>query len=92
MTPFLEVHNLHIVVIQETKTDISISALELFSEASPYSVCRKDRNIYGGRVMLLVHKDIQYMPLIELSNNSESVWVKVFANETSHGIANLGVQ
>ena len=37
--------------------------------------------------MLLVHKDISYMPITELENNSESVWVKVFANKTSHYVA-----
>ena len=37
--------------------------------------------------MLLVHKDIQNIPIIELENNSESVWVKVFANKTSHYVA-----
>ena len=28
-------------------------------------------------MMLLVHKDISHMPIMELENNSESVWVKV---------------
>ena len=27
------------------------------------------------------------MPIIELENDSESIWVKVFANETSHFVA-----
>ena len=27
------------------------------------------------------------MPITELENNSESVWVKVFANKTSHYVA-----
>ena len=34
--------------------------------------------------MLLIHKDISHMPIAGLENNSESVWVKVFANKTSH--------
>ena len=34
--------------------------------------------------MMLVHKDISYMPITELENDSESIWVKVFANKTSH--------
>ena len=38
-------------------------------------------------MMLLVHKDISHMPITELENNSESVWVKVFANKTSHYVA-----
>ena len=46
-----------------------------------------DRNIHGGGVMLLVHKDISHMPITELENDSESIWVKVFANKTSHFVA-----
>ena len=38
-------------------------------------------------VCCLVHKDISHMPITEQENNSESVWVKVFANKTSHYVA-----
>ena len=75
------------VAIQETKIDSSIATSELFPETCPYSVYRKDRNIHGGGVMLLVHKDISHMPITELENDSESIWVKVFANKTSHFVA-----
>ena len=51
------------------------------------NVYRKDRNLHGGGVMLLVHKDISHIPIMELENNSESVWVKVFANKTSYYVA-----
>ena len=78
---FLEVHNPHIVAIQETKIDSSIASSELFPETCPYSIYRKDRNFHGGGVMLLMHKDIPHMPLSELENDSESVWVKIFANK-----------
>ena len=37
--------------------------------------------------MLLVHKDILHMPSTELENDLESIWVKVFANKTSHFVA-----
>ena len=37
--------------------------------------------------MLLVYKDISHMPITELENDSESIWVKVFANKTSHFVA-----
>ena len=65
----------------------SISASELFSETCPYNVYRKDINSKGGSVMLLIHKDISHMPISELENDTESVWVKVFANKTSHFVA-----
>ena len=60
---------------------------ELFPESCPYNVYRKDRTLDGGGVMLLIHKDISHMPITELENDSESVWVKVFANKTSHFVA-----
>ena len=80
-------HQPHVVAIQETKIDSSVATSELFPETCPYSVYRKDRNIHGGGVMWLVHKDISHMPITELENDSESIWVKVFANKTSHFVA-----
>ena len=84
---FLDFHQPHVVAIQETKIDSSIATSELFLETCPYSVYRKDRNIHGGGVMLLVHKDISHMHITELEKDSESIWVKVFANKTSHFVA-----
>ena len=81
---FLDFHHPQIVAIQESKIDSFISTSELFQETCPYSVYRKDRNDSGGGVMLLIHKDIPHMPITELENDSESVWVKVLANKTSH--------
>ena len=75
------------MAIQETKIDSSMATSELFPESCPYNIYRKDRNLHGGGVMLLVHKDISHMPITELENNSESVWVKVLANKTSHYVA-----
>ena len=84
---YLDFHQPQIVAIQETKIDSSISTSELFPETCPYNVYRKDRNSKGGGVMLLIHKDISHMPITELENDSESVWVKVFTNKTSHFVA-----
>ena len=75
------------MAIQETRIDSSISTSELFPESCPYNVYRKDRTLDGGGVMLLIHKDISHMPITELENDSESVWVKVFANKISHFVA-----
>ena len=60
------------MAIQETKIDSSIATSELFPETCQY-VFRKDRNLRGGGVMHLIHKDIPHMPLSELENDSESV-------------------
>ena len=84
---YLDFHQPQIVAIQETKIDSSISTSELFPETCPYNVYRKDRNYKGGGVMLLIHKDISHMPITDLENDSESVWVKVFTNKTSHFVA-----
>ena len=80
-------HQSQILAIQETKIDNSILTSELFPESFPYSVYRKDRTLNGGGVMLLVHKDIPHMPLTELDNDSESVWVKLFVNKKIHFVA-----
>ena len=84
---FLDFHQPHVVAIQETKIDSSVATSELLPETCPYSVYRKGRNIHGGGVMLLVHRDISHMPIAELENDSESIWMKVFANKTSHFVA-----
>ena len=75
------------MAIQETKIDETISSVELFPASCPYNVYRKDRNLHGGGVMLLINKELPHMSLKELENDSESVWVKIFANGTSHYIA-----
>ena len=36
---------------------------------------------------MLVHKDNSHMPITEMENESQSIWVKVFANKTSHFVA-----
>ena len=84
---FIDFHQPQILAIQETKIDNSILTSELFPESFPYSVSRKDRTLNGGGVMLLVHKDIPHMPLTELDNDSESVWVKLFVNKKTHFVA-----
>ena len=84
---YLDFHQPQTVAIQETKIDSSISTSDLFPEFCPYNVYRKDRNSKGGGVMLLILKDISHMPITELENDSESVWVKVFTNKTSHFVA-----
>ena len=81
---FLDFNQPHVVAIQETKIDSSIATSELFPETCPYSVYRKDRNIHGGGVMLLVHKDISHMPITELEkrlgiNMGESVCKQNFS-------------
>ena len=81
---FIDFHQSKILAIQETKIDNSILTSELFPESFPYSVYRKDRTLNGGGVMLLVHKDIPHMPLTELDNDSESVWVKLFVNQNQN--------
>ena len=52
-----------------------------------YSVYSKERNTHGGGVKLLIHRDSSHMPIMDLENNSESVWVEIFANKFSHYVA-----
>ena len=61
-----------------------LSDKNLCSSKCQYNVFRKDRNHHGGGVMLLIHKDVPHMPFSELENDSELVWAKILANQTSH--------
>ena len=82
---FIDLYEPQIVAIQAI--DSSISSSELFPETVLYSVYRKDRTSDDGGFMLLIHTKIPHMPITELKNKSESVWVKVFANKTAHSVA-----
>ena len=87
LVTFLDFYKPDVVAVQETKIDETISSVELFPASCPYNVHRKDRNLHGGGVMLLINKELSHMPLKELENDSESIWVKIFANAASHYIA-----
>ena len=84
---FLDFHQPHVVTIQETKIDSSIATSELFPEICPYSVYRKDRNIHGGGVMLLVLKDISHMP-IRTGKRLGIFLGENVCKQTSHFVAN----
>ena len=71
---FLDFHQPHILAIQETKIDSSIATSELFPESCPYNAYTKRQKPSWWRCS-------------EFENNSELVWVKVFANKTSHYVA-----
>ena len=38
-------------------------------------------------MLLDIHRDVSHLPVKELDNNSESVWIKVFTNKFSHYLA-----
>ena len=59
----------------------SLATSEVFKETCPYSFYRKDRNLRGGGVMLLVHKITEQMAVIEFDNITDSVWAKMFVNQ-----------
>ena len=44
---FLEVHQPHVVAMQEAKINSLIVTSELFPETCQYNVFRKDRNLHG---------------------------------------------
>ena len=71
-----DAHQPHVVAIQETKIDSTITTSELFPETYMYSVYRKDRNTHDGGVLLLIHRDISHMPLMKLENN----WISLGKN------------
>ena len=71
-------------LFRRQKNGETMSSAALFPDSCPYNVYRKDRNLHRDSVVLLINKD---MSLKELLNDSDSVWVKIFANGTSHYIA-----
>ena len=77
---FLDYHKPDIVAIQEMKTDGSISTSELFPDSCPYNAYRKDRNLHGGGVMLLIHKEIwsSMKATAELPSRKSWAWYNVF--------------
>ena len=78
----------HIEVSELSRTILTaLYQPQICSQKLVLTMCRKDRTLDGGDVMLLIHKDIPHMQISELENGSESVWVKVFANKTSHFVA-----
>ena len=78
---FLDFHQPQIVATQETKIELK---LQNYFRNLVHIVCT-------GKIeplmVLLFHKGISHMPITELENNSETVWVKVFANKTSLFVA-----
>ena len=75
------------MLLKTSRNYIHFEELLASCPSCPYNVYRKDRTLDGGGVLLLIHKDISHMPITELENDSESIWVKVFANKTSHFVA-----
>ena len=63
--------------VQTLATPPSAPSAEVIidSERAFQTVCTEKKKKHGG-VMLLIYRDISHMPITELENNSESVWVK----------------
>ena len=55
LVAFLDFYKPDVVAIQEIKIDETISSAELFPDSCPYNAYRKDRNLLGGGVMLLIN-------------------------------------
>ena len=53
---FLAYHKPDVVAIQKTKNAVSISTSELYPDSCPYNAYRKDKNLHGGGVMVLIYK------------------------------------
>ena len=51
-------------VIESVSDGFLTYSSELFPETCQYNVFRKDRNLHGGGVMLIIHKDIRTCPCL----------------------------
>ena len=76
---FLKIQNIHLVMGSESHLDGSVFDSEVFP--SNYAVYRKDRNIHGGGVFVLVEKSIP-SSVIEIDSPCEIIWVRLYVQNT----------
>ena len=76
---FLKIQNIHLVMGSESHLDGSVFDSEVFP--SNYAVYRKDRNIHGGGIFVLVEKSIP-SSVIEIDSPCEIIWVRLYAQNT----------
>ena len=72
MEVFLESNKINLMIGTESHLNDSIYSSEIFPRN--YSVYRKDRNIHGGGVFILVEKSIQ-SSILEVDSSCEIIWV-----------------
>ena len=72
MEVFLESNKINLMIGTELHLDDSIYSSEIFPRN--YSVYRKDRNIHGGGVFILIEKSIP-SSILEVDSSCEIIWV-----------------
>ena len=71
-----------VLFCQETKIDSSVLSSEVFP--SNFSVFRKDRDSHGGGVCIAINRRIKVTEYQELSNNSESIWLRLHTQPVTY--------
>ena len=77
---FLKMQNIHLVMGTESHLDGAVFDSEVFP--SNYTVYRKDRNIHGGGIFVLVEKSIP-SSVIETDSPCEIIWVRLYVQNTN---------
>ena len=80
---FIDIKKPHILAVQETKIDDSVSTAELFPSELGFSVLQSDRNLGGGGVLLAIRQNLNPMSCLALAQG-ESVWAKVHLDGQVH--------
>ena len=71
---FLVTHNIHFLLGTESHLDESVANPELFP--SHYHVYRKDRNIHGGGVFIMIEESIPSSQVM-IDASCETIWVQL---------------
>ena len=71
----LDTANPDILLCQETRVDHTVYSSEIFPDG--YSVFRRDRDLHGGGVCIVVSNKLQATRCHDLENVLEAVWISV---------------
>lgn len=71
----LDTANPDILLCQETRIDQSVYSSEIFPNG--YSVFRRDRDLHGGGVCIVVSNKLQATQCLDLENVLEAVWISI---------------
>ena len=67
--------NPDIIFCQKPRVDSSISNTEIFPPG--YAIYRRDRDLHGGGVSMLVRDTLNSLHCVDFENNSELVWAAI---------------
>jgi len=73
----IETRKLDLVFLQETKIDSDMFSSEFFS--NDFDIFRKDRNKFGGGVLIAIRKNLKAISCEFLTCDLEMIWIKILS-------------